>query len=122
MTFNSIIAAYRRISEVKLAMDIFEEVPKLFGEPDEELYTAAIVTAVASVHKKLAVELSNEISKSGYFVPTLLIRIMCNVSNVERIGEEFRRVLSAMQALKIQPKRVALQSLISMYAKEADAA
>lgn len=120
MTFTSIIAAYGRTGEVKLAMDMLEEARTSCGQPDEELYTAAIVAAVGGGRKEMAVELANEMSQAGYFVPTVLNRIMRKIGDVERSGAELRRVLSAMEALKIRPQRAALESLIATYAKEAD--
>lgn len=120
MIFTSMIAAYGRSGEVTLAMDMFHEACTTCEKPDEELYTAAIVAAIGGGRKELAVQLANEMSRAGYFVPTVLNRIMRKVGFVERSGAELHRVMKAMEALKIRPQRAALESLITAYAKEAD--
>lgn len=120
MVFTSIIAAYGRMGEVELAMKMLEDARTSCDQPDEELYTAAIVAAVGGGRKELAVQLASEMSRAGYFVPTVLNRIMRKVGDVERSGAELRRVLNAMKALNIRPQRAALESLIAAYSKEAD--
>lgn len=45
---------------------------------------------------------------------------MSKVGDVERSGAEFRRVLSAMESLKVPPQLPNLKSLIATYAKGAD--
>lgn len=117
---TSMIAAYGRLGKVELAMDMLNETKQLFGQPDEELYTSAIVASVYGGKKHLALELSNEMSQAGYFVPTVLNRMMRKIGDVERSGEELKRILNAMQSLNIRPQRAALESLVSVYSKEAD--
>lgn len=118
LTFTSVITAYGQQGKVSSAMEIFEQARKLYGEPDQELYTSAIVAAIRGGKVDMAIKLSREMNRAGYSVSTVLNGWMRRSGDDERSGEELRNILSAMQALKIRPKRGAVESLLAAYAKE----
>lgn len=122
ITFTSLIAGYGHRGQVDQAMDMLTEAKRTCGEPDEELYTAAIVAAIGGGRVETALKLANQMTRAGYFVPTVLNRMMRKVGDVERTGFELRNMLSAMEALNIRPQREALEALVTAYAREADVA
>eukprot|EP00178_Gracilaria_changii_P015843 TRINITY_DN444_c6_g1_i1.p1 TRINITY_DN444_c6_g1~~TRINITY_DN444_c6_g1_i1.p1 ORF type:complete len:902 (+),score=108.60 TRINITY_DN444_c6_g1_i1:11124-13829(+) len=120
LTFTSIIAGYGKVGKVDLAMKTLEESRCMWGQPDEELYTAAIVAAIGSDRKETALKLAKEMNLAGYSVPLVLNRMIRNVGDRERSGAELRSMLSAMEALDVRPQRMALETIVKAYAEEAD--
>ena len=118
MIFTSMISGYGLHRKVDKAMEMLEAAKNSFGEPDEELYTVAIIAAIRGGRKELAVKLAKEMSRAGYFVPTVLNRMMRKTGDVEKTAADIQDVLGAMEALNIRPQRAGLESLIAAYAKE----
>lgn len=122
LVFTSIITAYGYRGNVASAMQMFDHARDLCGEPDEELYTSAIVAAIVGGRVEMAVRLSKEMKRAGYFAPKVLNKWMRKVGDTERSGEELHSVLKAMLALEIKPKRAAMESLLQAYSKEGNVA
>ncbi|KAI0561011.1 hypothetical protein FGB62_95g075 [Gracilaria domingensis] len=120
LTFTSIISGYGRVGNVDLAMKTLEQSRRMWGQPDEELYTAALVAAISSDRKEMALKLAKEMNLAGYSVPFVLNKMIRNVGDRERSGSELRSMLSAMEALNVRPQRMALEAIVKAYAEEAN--
>lgn len=120
LTITSVISGYGRSGHVAQAMEMLEKARRVYGKPDEELYTAAIVAAIGGDRKETALKLAREMSRAGYCVPSVLNKMIRKTDDSERNGAELRRMLSAMEALNVRPQRVALETIVKAYAEEGD--
>jgi pentatricopeptide repeat protein len=119
LTFTSIIAGHGRLGQVEEALAMFEEARATCGEPDEELYTAAIVAVVeGGGREETAMDLAESMKGRGFDLPKVLNRMMLRAGGLERTGDELSALLSAMEALGIRPTRAACESVVSAYAAE----
>lgn len=120
LTYTSLVAGYGQLGLVDKAIEMFDVARASCGDPDEELYTSAIVSAVAGNRDELALQLAEEMKKGGFNVPFVLDRLMLRVGRVERSGRELEALLNAIEALGIRPTRGACESLVAAYAMEAN--
>ncbi|PXF40684.1 Pentatricopeptide repeat-containing protein [Gracilariopsis chorda] len=120
LTFTSVCSGYGRSGNVDQAMEMLEKARKIYGKPDEELYTAAIVAAIGGDRKETVLKLAKEMSLAGYCVPSVLNKMIRKAGDPERSGAELRSMLSAMEALNVRPQRVAIETIVKAYAEEGD--
>lgn len=122
LTYTSLVAGFDNAGLIDDALDVFEEARRVCGEPDEELFTAAIVAAVRADRGKLAVSLAENMKAAGFDVPRVLNQLMLRVGSVERSADELMTLLHTIETLDIKPTRAACESIMKTYASESNVA